>query len=550
MAKNLVIGFLSAALVVSLIVHLLPDGPETPPSTPVAIEPVPVAPPQPVESATTPVPPVTPEPVVEPEPPVDPLVAALTKAFDAAAEQPGLAGAAIGFCLIGPDGEVVYAREAETAQIPASSLKTLTTATALEVLGPEFVFETRLGISAPKPTTIAPSKPEADLVLVGGGDPMLSIKDFEAWAKGLVEAGVQAIPGRVIGDGRVFTGSLFGDFWNWGDIGNGYGSPVAGLNLGHNRFTAVFAPGEKAGDPAKFLGAFPEVPGVSWWNESLTSEEGTGDGIVIHGGERTAVMHLRGTVPLGGELEVTGAVPDPERFAAHHLRETLIAAGIQVAGTAVAAGELTLKGEAVPEIAEELLVHRSPPLIEIVKSIHEHSDNHETECVYRTLGLQAGLPPDEVIRRHWRQRGLELTGLRMVDGSGLARADHISPASLARLQHFAAEGPAGESYVGSLLDFGEGRLRFKAGAMSSVRSYTGLIQMESGLHAFALMLNHYPDGAAVNELQREVFGILLGPEESEPEPADPEPQPAAPEAPAPAPAPVETPSPAATPVPQ
>ncbi len=54
-------------------------------------------------------PPVTPEPVVEPEPPVDPLVVALSKAFDAAAEQPGLEGAAIGFCLIGPDGEVVYA---------------------------------------------------------------------------------------------------------------------------------------------------------------------------------------------------------------------------------------------------------------------------------------------------------------------------------------------------------------------------------------------------------------------------------------------------------
>lgn len=550
MAKNLVIGLLSAALVISLIVHLLPDRPEVPPPAPVAIEPIPLAPPEPVETPASPVTPVEPEPVVEPAPPVDPLVAALTKIFDAAAEQPGLAGAAIGFCLIGPDGEVVYAREAETAQIPASSLKTLTTATALEVLGPEFVFETRLGISAPKPTTIAPSKPEADLVLVGGGDPMLSIQDFEAWAKGLLEAGVQAIPGRVIGDGRTFPGSLFADFWNWGDIGNGYGSPVSGLNLGHNRFTAVFAPGEKAGDPAKFLRAFPEVPGVSWWNDSLTAEEESGDGIVIHGGERAAVMHLRGTVPLGGEFEVTGAVPDPERFAAHHLRETLIAAGIQVAGPAVAAGELTLKGEAVPEIAEELLVHRSPPLIEIVKSIHESSDNHETECVFRTLGLRAGLPPAEVVRRHWRQRGLELTGLRMVDGSGLARADHITPASLARLQHFVAEGPAGGSYVGSLLDFGEGRLRFKAGAMSSVRSYTGLIQMESGLHAFALMLNHYPDGAAVNELQRAVFGILLGPEESEAEPAQPDLQPAAPEPPASAAAPPENPAPAATPVPQ
>lgn len=536
MVKNLVIGILSAALLVSLIVHLLPDR-EPQGGTPV--EPVP--PPAPVVEVVTP-----PTPPVEPEPPVDPLVESLDAAFEAAAEAPGLEGAAIGFCLIGPDGKVVYEREADTAQIPASSLKTLTTATALEVLGPEFVFETRLGISAPKPTTIASAKPAADLVLLGGGDPMLSIKDFEAWAKGLVEAGVQSIPGRVVGDGRIFTGSLFADFWNWGDIGNGYGSPVSGLNLGHNRFSAVFSPGEKAGDPAKFLGAFPEVPGVGWWNESLTSEEGAGDGIVIHGGERAAVMHLRGTVPLGGELEVTGAVPDPERFAAHHLRETLIAAGIQVAGPAIGAGELYLKGEEVPVIAEELLTHRSPPLIEIVKSIHETSDNHETECVYRTLGLQAGLPPDEVIRQHWRQRGLELTGLRMVDGSGLARADHISPGSLARLQHFAATGPVGEAYVGSLLEIGGGQLRFKAGAMSSVRSYTGLVRMEGGLHAFALMLNHYPDGAAVNELQREVFGILLGPVEETTEPATPEPAPPTPveptepipPVPAPAPAPV------------
>jgi D-alanyl-D-alanine carboxypeptidase/D-alanyl-D-alanine-endopeptidase (penicillin-binding protein 4) len=542
MAKNLLIGFLSAALVVSVIVHLLQDPPETVPSDLVAIAPIPASPSLPVE---TPAPPVDPDPVVERLPPVDPLVEALAETFEAAAEKPGLEGAAIGFCLIGPDGDAVYSRDAETAQIPASSLKTLTTATALEVLGPEFVFETRLGISAPKEATTAPVKPEADLVLVGGGDPMLTIKDFEAWAKGLVEAGVQAIPGRVIGDGRIFSGSVFADFWNWGDIGNGYGSPVSALNLGHNRFSAVFAPGGKAGDPTKFLGAFPEVPGVAWLNESLTSEEGAGDGIVIHGGERTAVMHLRGTVPLGGELEVTGAVPDPERYAAHHLRETLIAAGIQVAGPAVSAGELFMKGDAVPEIAEELLVHRSPSLIEIVKSIHESSDNHETECVFRTLGLQSGLPPDEVIRRHWRQRGLELRGLRMVDGSGLARADHISPRSLARIQHFAAQGPAGQSYVGSLLELGEGRLRFKAGAMSAVRSYTGLVKMDQGLHAFALMVNHYPDGAAVNELQREVFGILLGNEQS-----DPEPKPDEPETAAPAPAPGEMPAAALTPLPQ
>jgi hypothetical protein len=37
----------------------------------------------------------------------------------------------------------------------------------------------------------------------------------------------------------IFSGSLYGDFWNWGDIGNGYGSGVSGLNLDHNRYTLV-----------------------------------------------------------------------------------------------------------------------------------------------------------------------------------------------------------------------------------------------------------------------------------------------------------------------
>lgn len=513
MAKNLVIGVLSAALLVSLILNLLPERPVPPETAPSGSVPPPEAVPVPAPSALPPAP---------PEPPRDPLLASLGGIFDGAAADPAFEGAAVGFCLVGPDGKVVFERGASVAQIPASSLKTLTTATALEVLGPDFVFETRLGISAPK-ESVGAAKAEADLVLLGGGDPTLSIQDFEEWAKGLAAAGVKSIPGRVVGDGRAFGGSAFADFWNWGDIGNGYGSPVSGLNLGHNRFTAVFSPGEKAGEPAKFLGTFPEVPGVGWWNESVTSEEGGGDGIVIHGGERAAVMHLRGTVPLGGELEVVGAVPDPERFAAHHLRETLVAAGIEVAGEAVGAGGLYLKGEPIPGIAEELVAHRSPPLLEIVKSIHERSDNHETECVYRMLGLRSGLPPDEAVRRHWTQRGLELKGLRMVDGSGLARADHITPESLARLQHVAAQGPAGEAYVASLLEIDGGRMRFKAGAMSAVRSYAGLVQRETGRHAFALMVNHYSDGGAVNDLQREVFGVLLGPERSEPEPAAPEP---------------------------
>jgi D-alanyl-D-alanine carboxypeptidase/D-alanyl-D-alanine-endopeptidase (penicillin-binding protein 4) len=91
---------------------------------------------------------------------------------------PQLAGAAIGFCLINAKGETVLAEDAHTAFIPASSLKTLTTATALEILGPDFRFTTELKSTSP----IKGGVIQGDLVISGGGDPMLSIDDLKAWA--------------------------------------------------------------------------------------------------------------------------------------------------------------------------------------------------------------------------------------------------------------------------------------------------------------------------------------------------------------------------------
>jgi len=528
--KNALLILLSFSLLLSLVAHALRPGAEGGPQEPPAAAPEPGAgeslsetalpdlpdlpdPPDPGEEALgtgladtadpAPPPPEEPAPPAEPEP--DPRFVRLARIFDTAESSPGLLGAAVGFALVDKEGTVVCNHRGDIAQIPASALKTLTTATALEVLGPNFRFETRLGLVQPSDS----GDIEGDLVLRGGGDPTLSLDDLDTWAASLAEAGVASVSGRIVGDGRFFEGSSFPDFWDWGDIGNGYGSPVSGLNLERNRFLATLVPGTAEEAPVSIEDIFPEVPGVSWWNEATTGPAGSGDGITIYGGERATVMHVRGTVPLENELTVRGAVPDPEKFAAHHLREALLAAGITVEGPAVTAGELFLAGEAVPEIAEDLLVHQSPTLFDIVQSIHATSDNHETECLFRIIGIRSDLPPADAVRQHWEARGLDLTGLRMVDGSGLARADHITPRSLARLQHLASSGPMGELYEDSLLTGMDARLRFKAGMMSAVRAYTGLLDTESDeRYAFALIVNHYSDPDAVGELLHEVVSSI------------------------------------------
>lgn len=434
-------------------------------------------------------------PVVVTPPPKHPV----TLLLEEARTQPGLQGAAIGFCVLDAEGQVMVDQQSRIAFIPASSLKTVTTATALEKWGPDFRIETRLMAAAP----IQQGVITGDVVIVGGGDPMLKLTDLQSWAKTLKERGLIRIKGRILGDGRLFSGSIYDDFWNWGDIGNGYGSGVAGLNLEHNRFIALFKPADAEGKPAEWLGAQPDVPGVTWRNETTTGAEDSGDGVVIHGGERTGVIHLRGTVPLGRKVfQVHGAVPDPELFAAHWFHEALLDEGIEVTGEGAAVSDAKV-GEV------ELLKHASPPLKEIITSIHATSDNHETECLFRLLGLRESKASDQVIREHWKARGLDFQGLRMEDGCGLARADFITPHDLAKLQSLAGRGPHGVVYRESLLK--KESLRWKGGAMSGVRSTTGFITTKGGQElSFAFMANHYADGAAVSALREALIEAMRG----------------------------------------
>lgn len=430
----------------------------------------------------------------------------LRQIFKEAREDPRFSGTALGLCLLDAGGQVVFEDNARTAFIPASTLKTLTTATALEKWGPDFAIETQVRSTAAVQTGVL----TGDLVIRGGGDPMLSLTDLEDWVKQLQSQGLKQITGRIIGDGRLFTGSIYGDFWDWGDIGNGYGSGVSGLNLEHNRFIARFRPGMEEGAKATFLEATPEVPDMTWINEVITGPAESGDGVMIHGGERTQVMHFRGTVPMTGrDFQVAGAVPDPELYATHHLRTLLTHAGIAVDGPAISAAQVLKEGQIMPQADQVLITHRSPPLRDIVTSIHESSDNHETECLYRLLGIQAKLPPDQVLREHWQARGLAFEGLRMEDGCGLARADFIRPLDLAKLQHVVGSGPQGEVYRASLLASADGSLRWKGGAMSGVRSYTGFLKTASGKDfTFALMVNHFMDGRAVSELRDRLMAAL------------------------------------------
>lgn len=405
-----------------------------------------------------------------------------------------LKAALVGFVLLDEKNEVVFSSDlAETALCPASSLKTLTTGAAFGILGSEFRFETKLV-----------SMPNGDLVLMGGGDPTLTLEDLQQLADEAVAGGMKKITGNLVVDHSIFKTPPVNDHWNWGDIGNAYGTGAYGLNVEHNRMTVSFQPGGSMGDPAKLLLGSPVADGTRWVNEVTTGEEGSGDGVTIYSQPFGRVVSLRGTVPMGAPFAVTGAIPDPPAIALEALHKMLEKAGVEIQKKPV-----QRKGEAAI-----LATHRSAALQEIIDHLHKVSDNLEAQCLFLTIGNYQKTDPVIALRSYWEKAGVSFEGLRLIDGSGLARASMIRPLDLARVNLLARQSPNGRRFYESLTATNGGEVRSKIGAMSGVKTEVGFIRLKSGRElTFALMANGLrPDinfwqlrGELLEEVKRTVY---------------------------------------------
>ncbi|MBP7146748.1 MAG: D-alanyl-D-alanine carboxypeptidase [Acidobacteria bacterium] len=101
------------------------------------------------------------------------------------------------------DGQVLDSRRGDQAINPASVVKTATTLWALERLGPEHRFETRVLASGP----LQPSgRLDGDLVIDGGGDPDFQVENAFLVALELNRRGVTSVRGALAVDREFWIG--------------------------------------------------------------------------------------------------------------------------------------------------------------------------------------------------------------------------------------------------------------------------------------------------------------------------------------------------------
>src|SRR5438105_792341 len=178
-------------------------------------------------------------------------VAQLRRDIDALFADPALARGFWGVLIKSlKTDETLYTLNARKLMMPASNMKIVTLAAAVEKLGWDYTYETTVRIAGRIDNGVL----EGDLVVVGSGDPSLMAADgsadglFSRWAGQLEAAGVRSIAGRIVGDDNTFDDETLGFGWSWDDLPDDYAAGVGALQLNEDAVRITVVPGAAAGD--------------------------------------------------------------------------------------------------------------------------------------------------------------------------------------------------------------------------------------------------------------------------------------------------------------
>jgi serine-type D-Ala-D-Ala carboxypeptidase/endopeptidase (penicillin-binding protein 4) len=414
-------------------------------------------------------------------------------------------------------GETVHRRNGDRLFVPASNMKLVTGAAALEGLGPDFRYTTEvLGTGA-----VTGGVLRGDLVVRGGGDPSIGSRFhddardvFRMWADSLRAHGVRQIAGSVVGMDEYLEGAPYGRGWAWDGLHFAYSAPVSGLQLDDGSVRLQVFPGRAAGEPA-LISLSPATSHVIIENRTVTGPAGSQAGL-SYGYTDVGALRVEARVPMDTTaLEVNVAVRDPARYFIVVLRETLREAGIQVEGPAVLWGDRE-EADAVPPPAARLFAYRGAPMSEIIPAFMKPSQNQMAEMLLRSVGrelrgrgtAQAGAQAVDSMFNAWN---LPTGGMLIADGSGLSRVNHLSPDLLLALLDHMTRSPNFELWYASQPVAGvdgtlrmrmrgtaaEGNVHAKTGTLSHVRALSGYVDTADGERLlFSMMVNAHRLSAA------------------------------------------------------
>jgi len=400
------------------------------------------------------------------------------------------------------DGRVVCEKEARKLFNPASIQKILISIVALDKLGAEFRWQTKILSGKEIENGIL----DGDITVYGQGAPDFDEVGLEDLANQLQAKGLKQVKGSVVGDESYFKGDDIGDGWTWNDLQWHYGAEAGALTFRENQAN-VFMKDGKPISSTDYLQVQSELePKQAGKTEAFGIKRGLADNqVYIWGNGEKASGRL--------------AVHNSSLWAAKNLKALLERKGIAVDGETKSV-DWKSKDRLNVENAVELAVVESKTLAEIVQKMNKRSLNIYAELLLRTVGKRFGdTAPDEsrqitevrgddsagasLVKKFLRENKVATDEIQIRDGSGLSRLDFVTPEAFGRALIYAAQSKFADVFIGSLpiaatdgtlggrLGKAKGKILAKTGSITFVNSLAGYAQAADGeILTFAVISNN------------------------------------------------------------
>jgi D-alanyl-D-alanine carboxypeptidase/D-alanyl-D-alanine-endopeptidase (penicillin-binding protein 4) len=446
----------------------------------------------------------SPAAIIEPAALALPSAYDLQRRIDGVLGKPSLRNVYFSACVVRCDtGETVYEKNSHLALIPASNMKIITSAAALEHLGKDFAFVTRVGMCGDA------------LVVKGSGDPLLGDKETDARngrrsqpvireiVLRLKELGIASVSDIVL-DTSIFDSERVHPSWPADQLHQKYACEVSGLNYNGNcvDISATNRNGKVV------LTLDPPSDYVQLTN-ALTIWRSRQSWFSVERTEAANVLVIRGNCRTqAGPYSV--AVENPGLFFGRLLREALLSEGIDVNGR-------VFEG-ALPDGCElRGLIDFSTPIADCLQRTNKDSLGLAAEAMFKRLAAQSDPSQKQgswgggqrVLAEYLRGLGVSEKEFVIADGSGLSRDNRLSAYALTRVLMHLAANPDWEFYRNSLAVGGfdgtienhfweknyRGRVQAKSGYIQAVRALSGVVRTDSGDYIFSFLANRAGSGA-------------------------------------------------------
>lgn len=409
-------------------------------------------------------------------------------------------------------GDYLYQKNVNSLMMPASNLKLITTAAALEILGSNYRIKTEFYTAGKLDGSIL----RGDLIVKGYGDPAISgrftddrvLKYFEDWADTIAAMGIDEIAGNLVGIDDVFDESGLGEGWSWDYESYWFAAPTGALSLNDNCIDIYVRPTRPGS--AAYISTNPNSDYVTIINKVVTVTEDSATTIDINRLRGTNVIIVTGVISAADELYKTyGTITNPTQYFLVVLKSVFDSKGIKIRGLPIDYDDYD---KALLKNAPQLVfTHYSVPLSELVRVINKNSQNFFAEQLLKIIGYEVfghGTAYNGVkaVKNILKTMGVEPEEFQMVDGSGLSRLNLITPVQLLTVLSYMSTSKNYSAYYASLPVAGldgtlsgrmrktsaQGNVRGKTGFIGSVRSLSGYLKTaDKEPLAFVFILNNY-----------------------------------------------------------